>query len=584
MPYKLYKKDGQVCVRNSDTGESKGCSDSREKAVAHMRALYAAENKERIEKELDPHKAETIDLLIQKAIDDFEQEEDQEPETEESNIEKEDKAYFGVYYSGATSYSELEDMMEAEEKAAEIGTLIHRFPTLADNIMNDPTIDDKESAIQTLAQELGTRISSLKKEKAGEVEQEETPPVAKKEKQAPWFKMMLKAVYKMIMDEPEEEDQNNVMIWKEKETGRWKWITRYSNNFRDRDFPPEIISEASHKRFVDLVDKGKAPYPEFWLWHVKDWSLGKADWLAYDDSGFALAAGYFHPGREAIAEWLSTKENVRVSHGMPPNTVKRDKNDPTIITQHESREISVLPDWSAANELTGFMLFNPNDEHKEAKMALPEKKRKSLIEEWGMPSDLVDQLEKLNSTDEQKGVQEGLERKEKDADQPEVEAQEGQQPEANTSNDETPPEDNASNTESETSTNEDKSREESQDSVLTTKDREEIADAVASVLKPTVDQVEAITNVIKGLDDRLSALEKSDEEKIEKTLSSSPVSSLTAMLQKSVVGSDKTKVDEDDPDLQSKPKEKEAPANGRTGIGLIDSLLAGESKQPAQRS
>lgn len=43
MPYEMYKEGKTYCVRNSDTGESKGCSTSQRKAVDHMRALYAAE-------------------------------------------------------------------------------------------------------------------------------------------------------------------------------------------------------------------------------------------------------------------------------------------------------------------------------------------------------------------------------------------------------------------------------------------------------------------------------------------------------------------------------------------------------------
>jgi hypothetical protein len=45
MPYRMVKRDKKICVENSDTGESKGCSDTRKLAVAHMRALYANENR-----------------------------------------------------------------------------------------------------------------------------------------------------------------------------------------------------------------------------------------------------------------------------------------------------------------------------------------------------------------------------------------------------------------------------------------------------------------------------------------------------------------------------------------------------------
>jgi len=41
MPYTIYQNKGQWCIKNSDTGESKGCSDSKEKAVSHLRVLNA---------------------------------------------------------------------------------------------------------------------------------------------------------------------------------------------------------------------------------------------------------------------------------------------------------------------------------------------------------------------------------------------------------------------------------------------------------------------------------------------------------------------------------------------------------------
>ncbi len=54
MPYKLYKKKNKWCVKNSDTGEDKGCSDSRKMAVKHLSALYAAESGAKMgQKEID---------------------------------------------------------------------------------------------------------------------------------------------------------------------------------------------------------------------------------------------------------------------------------------------------------------------------------------------------------------------------------------------------------------------------------------------------------------------------------------------------------------------------------------------------
>lgn len=47
MPYVIRKKGDKWHVYNQETGEDKGASDSREMAVAHIRALYANDNDER---------------------------------------------------------------------------------------------------------------------------------------------------------------------------------------------------------------------------------------------------------------------------------------------------------------------------------------------------------------------------------------------------------------------------------------------------------------------------------------------------------------------------------------------------------
>ena len=43
MPYQVEKQGSHWIVKNKETGQSKGKSVSKEKALAHMRAMYAAE-------------------------------------------------------------------------------------------------------------------------------------------------------------------------------------------------------------------------------------------------------------------------------------------------------------------------------------------------------------------------------------------------------------------------------------------------------------------------------------------------------------------------------------------------------------
>ncbi len=69
MPYKIRKEKNRFCVFNSDTNDKKGCSDTKEEAVAHMRALYAAESKQSSIGWTDKE----IDLMTLEAVREFEQ-------------------------------------------------------------------------------------------------------------------------------------------------------------------------------------------------------------------------------------------------------------------------------------------------------------------------------------------------------------------------------------------------------------------------------------------------------------------------------------------------------------------------------
>lgn len=44
MPYVIRKVGNEWCLFHKDTGEKKGCSESKEKAIAYMRASYAHEH------------------------------------------------------------------------------------------------------------------------------------------------------------------------------------------------------------------------------------------------------------------------------------------------------------------------------------------------------------------------------------------------------------------------------------------------------------------------------------------------------------------------------------------------------------
>lgn len=169
-------------------------------------------------------------------------------------------------------------------------------------------------------------------------------------------KSRIRKEYKKLGIKPDDipasvKQQASVNIWKS-ESGRYHWLTLYSNAYRDVDNPPEIISHQSHIDNNKAINDGSWSMPELWLWHIP-YPVGKATYHNYNEkSRFAVAAGMFDSNKGHIAEALIKSEWDGVSHGMPKNEIKRDDDDKTILTRHRTKEISILPLNKAANRLT----------------------------------------------------------------------------------------------------------------------------------------------------------------------------------------------------------------------------------------
>ena len=189
-------------------------------------------------------------------------------------------------------------------------------------------------------------------------------------------------------------------VLKEQSDGSYRWLAIYSNKFRDRD--GDIISDASHRRLDKMINDGTVPYPELWYWHVPGSRWGKADFHAYDDRGFSIAAGTVDVGKEHIAKAVSERGGVLVSHGMPIRFIERDPSDEHVITKHVTVEISPLPAERAANLLTGFNILSEDN------MAIAKEKKEELA---GLGFN-VDEIEKAIGKSVEKATADGIEFKE----------------------------------------------------------------------------------------------------------------------------------------------------------------------------
>jgi hypothetical protein len=326
--------------------------------------------------------------------------------------------------------------------------------------------------------------------------------------------------------EVESVDKPAFTLWKEADTLRWAaW---FSNNYRDDDNPPEIISADAHRDFVKAVDSGEWPKPELWFWHFPPAKFGQVDLVAYaEDTGFTLAAGTIDKGKEDVAQYCADN-GYRVSHGMPSETIERDLDDPTVITRYRTKEVSFLPADAAANKFTSLAL-------KEDSMELPEKK---LAELEAAGFDVEALVADLKASAEA----EGRESKEVESEEEAVET-ETVESEVETKTDETV----EVKTEVETV-------EEAEPATFTEPQMHALADAFSTAMAPLMERLEAL--------EAEPTVEEKEEDDKQLEL---PSNFLGQLLHSRVIGSDVTRVDGRTKEAHDKPKEVD---NDDAGVRL----------------
>ncbi len=156
--------------------------------------------------------------------------------------------------------------------------------------------------------------------------------------------------------------------------GNLRWFMWASNNYYDRDNPPEVFTAEAHKEFVGYLDDGGV-MPEAWLWHTPGSRWGVADWVDYAD-GFLMYSGTVDPGMEAIAYSLEASKGIGVSHGY---RYKYSSVGDGIIGWYRDFEVSTLPMEKAANAWTGIEILAKEIEE----MGMTDDKRAFLVKHLG---------------------------------------------------------------------------------------------------------------------------------------------------------------------------------------------------------
>lgn len=364
--------------------------------------------------------------------------------------------------------------------------------------------------------------------------------------------------------------------------GKTRWLARFSNNIRDDDHPvKEILSGEAQRRFAYMVTKGLVPYPDLWVWHEEQWLIGKSDWIATDEVDgivFNLASGEVYPHAEETAVALGNMEEMGMSHGMIPEYMERDDEDPSVITGFVSKELSILPKWSAANKYTSVHIFNTESQ----KMVKDEKKAALDSKSPGAAS-LLSVIEQSNAeiADDVKGL--GLETKGKGESEEEKETGEEatQETPANEADSK-----QADEGEAETQDPVDQKEEGVEEAEATdsgeSDDAEQKAsggverDEIVAALKAVGDRLGDIETAVVNVAERVQTLEEGETRRKEQPVAKSLVELISGSSEKergglkSVIGRKDTKVDGRSSLAKSKPDETEDTA--KKGLFFEDFL------------
>lgn len=165
-------------------------------------------------------------------------------------------------------------------------------------------------------------------------------------------------------------------------------------------------------------------------------------------------------------------------------------------------------------------------------MAIPEEKRRTLQDEWGLSPKLLDDLEAANAADAKKGQEAGIEQKEKDGEAPQEPQPEGEG--------------------------------ETAEKPLTRQELGDVVTAIGTSLTALTQQIAALSGEVKELKEHKAA---EDEETL-------------ADLFKCAIGHEQARLDGRKALAKSGPKETPAEDDEentilRTGNPLVDNMVAG---------
>jgi len=354
---------------------------------------------------------------LEKEIEDMDEVEDEvEVDIPEEPIEKE---YYGNY--SATSFSELDEALDVQEKVEKVDETSRMVRDLVNNILWKPdmTPTQKAASIKAVADEFGKRAGSIietpvKKETVADIDALVLEVTQARDKRiinssagikGIVTKTIQSAAELLGVDAPLDKEANAVQIEKDA-NGDWRAVMWVSNKFIDRD--KDIICEAAHKEYVEWVNANKEFMPASLSWHTPETvKESNVDYLDYID-GFLVASVKLTEKEATTLLELGKKVHLGMSHGS--FVMERDPNDRRIITKYRMFEVSDLPLKNAANPFTDFETISKEvgmDKLEYLTKILGADKAKTFIEKIGLAKQALEdaQIESKEVTEETPAVE-----------------------------------------------------------------------------------------------------------------------------------------------------------------------------------
>lgn len=341
MPYTMRKVGNEYCVFNKDTGEKKGCSDTRAKAAAHMRALYAATSG------VEMGKKDFNGWVF------------------EHQIDQKDAEYnpLGGTSTQACANCEFFDSPNGclVVRGAISPTGLSRFWEPIQEYIPEPMPVEVSNWPDSIAASPGQSGAD-----PGLIE------VARK-----WWNSLFRT------PSPVEEGVKGLrpITLTRDADGRTRAHLIVSNNFEDRH--EQIIPEAVHQQAIDFLERARL-HPEFQIWHMGTKSRwGEAD-LVTRTGNFTVFHGLVDPGKEGLAEALANDKNTGVSNGYYAAYTPDRKE----FLAWYPYEASALPVSHTAN------VWSCNPEVLESEGLFVKPEHKAFLTGKGVPENFLDEMEK----------------------------------------------------------------------------------------------------------------------------------------------------------------------------------------------